>query len=121
MWAQGDDLSVITDDGESGFRVIEYGKSRKVALPDSLKREIEETKLQRELRRRKIGQHTIETALRARVRVGTYRKILAAIEEYKREKYKSGRSCSQRAQIDANASLRPIRVAESHLRMSKEL
>lgn len=66
--------------------MVEYGKSRKVILPDSLKREIQRTKLQRELRRRGIGQHTIEKALHAKVRVNTYRKILSAIEEYKRGK-----------------------------------
>jgi hypothetical protein len=60
------------------------GKSRKVVLPDSLKQEIKGTKLQRELRRRGIGQHTIEKALHEHVRVNTYRKIVAAIEEYKR-------------------------------------
>jgi hypothetical protein len=86
MWSHGDDLSVITDDDETGFRVVEYGKSRKVVLPYSLKREIRETKLQRELRRRGIGQHTIEKALHGRVRVNTYTKIVAAIEEYKKEK-----------------------------------
>ena len=32
MWAHGDELSVITDNDEIGFRVIEYGKSRKVCL-----------------------------------------------------------------------------------------
>jgi hypothetical protein len=53
-------LSVVTDHDETAFRVIEYGKSRKIALPDSLKCEIQGTKLQRELRRRGIGQHTIE-------------------------------------------------------------
>ena len=85
MWSQGDDLSVITDNDETGFRVIEYGKSRNVMLPDSLKREIEEIKLH-ELRRRGIVQHTIEKALHSRVRVNTYRKIVVAIEEYKRER-----------------------------------
>ena len=87
-WAQGDDLSVVTDNDEAGFRVVEYGKSRKVVLPDSLKREIKGTKLQRELRRRRIGQHTIENALHAHVRVNTYRKIVSAVEEYKKEKEK---------------------------------
>ena len=90
MWAHGDDLSVVTDYDETGSRVVEYGKNRKIVLPDSLKREIQETKLQRELRRRGIGQHTIEKALHARVRVNTYRKIVAAIAEYKQEKQKSG-------------------------------
>ena len=66
--------------------MIEYGKSRKVVLPDLLKREIQGTKLQRELRRRGIGQHTIEKALDAHIRVNTYRKIVSAIEEYKLEK-----------------------------------
>jgi hypothetical protein len=89
MWAQGDDLSVVTDNDEAGFRVVEYGKSRKVVLPDSLKREIQGTKLQRELRRRGIGQHTIEKALHAHVRVNTYRKIVSAIDECRREKPKS--------------------------------
>jgi hypothetical protein len=86
MWAHGDDLSVVTDNDETGFRVVEYGKSRKVVLPDSLKREIAESKLSRELRRRGIGQHTIEKALHAHVRVNTFRKILIAIDEFKREK-----------------------------------
>ncbi len=36
--------------------------------------------------RRGIGQHTIEKALHAHVRVNTYRKIVAAIDEYKKEK-----------------------------------
>lgn len=88
MWAQGDDLSVIVDDEETGFRVIEYGKSRKVVLPDPLKREIQEGKLQRELRRRSIGQHTIENALHAHIRVETYKRIVAAIDEYQRQKNK---------------------------------
>jgi hypothetical protein len=86
MWAHGDDLSVVTDHDETGFRVVEYGKSRKIVLPDSLKCEIQETKLQRELRRRGIGQHTIENALHTHVRVNTYRKIVAAIDHYKQEK-----------------------------------
>ncbi len=85
MWAHNDDLSVITDDDEVGFRVVEYGKSRRVRLPDSLKHEIENMGL-RELRRRGIGQHTIEKALHAHVRVNTYRRIVAAIAEYKRDK-----------------------------------
>lgn len=54
-----------------------------VVLSESLKREIEQVKL-RELRRRGIGQHTIENALHSHVRVRTYRKIVAAIEEYNR-------------------------------------
>ncbi len=82
MWAQGDDLSVISDEDEIGFRVVEYGKSRKIVLPDLLKREIELIEL-RELMRRGIGQHTIEKALHAHVRVSTYRKILDAIDAYK--------------------------------------
>jgi len=99
MWAQGDDLSVVT---ETGFRVVEYGKRRKVVLPDSLKREIENTKL-RELRRRGIGRHTIEKALHAHVRVNTYRKIVAALDAYKNERNKSdepaaGRAISRRAE-----------------------
>jgi len=84
MWAQGDDLSVITDNDETGFRVVEYGKNRKVVLPDSLKREIKETRLQRELRRRGIGQHTIERALDGHIRLNTCKKIVAAIDVYKR-------------------------------------
>jgi hypothetical protein len=89
MWTHGDDLSVISDNDEVGFRVVEYGRSRKVVLPDSLKREIAETRLQRELRRRGIGQHTIERALHSKVRVQSYEKISAAIAEYKRETHKS--------------------------------
>ena len=85
MWAQGDDLSVLTDNDEAGFRVVEYGKSRKVILPDLLKREIRGAKLQRELRRRGIGQHTIEKALQAHVRVKTYRKIVAVMDEFRKE------------------------------------
>jgi hypothetical protein len=84
MWAQGDDLSIVTESDETGFRVVEYGKSRMVVLPDSLKSEIQDSKLQRELRRRGVGQHTIEKALHAHVRVNTYRKIMDAIDEYKR-------------------------------------
>jgi len=65
--------------------VVEYGKSRNVVLPDSLKREIHGTKLQRELRRRGIGQNTIEKALHAQVRVKTCRRIVAVVAEYKKE------------------------------------
>jgi hypothetical protein len=86
MGAQGDDLSVVTDNDEAGFRVVEYGRSRKVVLPDSLKCEIQGTKLQRQLRRRGIGQHTIEKALHAHVHTKTYAKIVSAIEMYKRAK-----------------------------------
>jgi hypothetical protein len=39
----------------------------------------------RELRRRGIGQHTIERALHSQVRVSTYKEILAAIDEYERK------------------------------------
>ena len=85
MWAHADDLTVIADNDEIGFRVIEYGKNRKVALPDSLKREIREAKLQRELRRRGVGQHTIEKALHDGVRLTSYQKIVSAISEYKQE------------------------------------
>jgi hypothetical protein len=85
MWAQSDDLSVVTDNDEIGFRVVEYGKSRKIVLPVPLKREIQGIG-SRELRRRGIGQHTIEKALHEHVRVNTYRKIVAAVEESKKEK-----------------------------------
>jgi hypothetical protein len=46
--APSDDLSVLTDSDEAGFHVVEYGKSRKVALPDSLRREIQGAKLPRD-------------------------------------------------------------------------
>ena len=102
MWAQGDDLSVLTDNDETGFRVIEYGKGRKLKLPDSVKRAMRALGL-RKFRRRGIGQHTIEKALHAQVRVNTYRKIMAAIDKYKNEKNKShdratGRASSERAE-----------------------
>jgi hypothetical protein len=86
MWARGDDLSVVTENDETGFRVVEYGKGRKVTLPDSFKHEIRAAIGQRELRRRGIGQHTIEKALGSKVRIQTYRKILSVIEEYRRDK-----------------------------------
>jgi hypothetical protein len=84
MWAQGDDLSTVTDHEETGFRVIEYGKGRKVRLPDSIRQEMRAMGL-RELRRRQIGQHTVEKALCSTVRIKSYRRILAAIEAYKSE------------------------------------
>jgi hypothetical protein len=68
------------------FAVVEYGKNRKVLLPDSLKREILEEIGLRELRRRGIGQHTLEKALRGPISVKTYRKIMAAIQACKQEK-----------------------------------
>jgi len=83
MWAQSDDLSVITDDDKIGFRVIEYGRRRKVVLPDPVKHAMREMGL-RELRRRGIGQHTIEKALFSTVRIQSHRKILTAIEESKK-------------------------------------
>jgi hypothetical protein len=86
-WEQGDDLSVVTDYDETGFRVIEYGKGRKVLIPDSVKHEMRAMGL-RELRRQGLGQHTIEKALRAKVRIKSYRKIVSAIEIYNQEKYK---------------------------------
>jgi hypothetical protein len=88
MWSQGDDLSVLTDNEETGFRIIEYGKGRKVVVPNSVKREMREIVGLRELRRRGIGQHTIEKALDDKVRIQSYRKILAAIEGYKAEQGK---------------------------------
>jgi hypothetical protein len=84
MWAQSDDLSVVTDNDETGFRVIEYGKGRRVILPDPVKREMRVLGL-REFRRRGIGQHTLERALHGQVRVNSYTKILAAMEEFKKE------------------------------------
>jgi hypothetical protein len=84
MWAQSDDLSVLTDNDEAGFRVVEYGKSRKVVLLDSLRREIKEAKLQRALRRRGIGQHTIEKALHSHIRVKTWTKIVAVMDEFRK-------------------------------------
>ena len=88
MWAQSDDLSVLADNDEAGFRVVEYGKSRKVMLPDSLKREIKGAKLQRELRRRGIGQHTIERALHSHIRVNTCRKMVAVMDEFRKDNNK---------------------------------
>ena len=84
MWTHGDDLSVVTDNDEAGFRVIEYER-KKVTLPSSVKREMREMGL-RDLRRKGIGQHTIERALRGQVRVNSYTKILAAMEESKTER-----------------------------------
>lgn len=75
---------MITNSDESGFRVVEYGRDRKITIPNSLKCEIKTIGL-RELRRRGIGQHTIEKALHAKVRANTYRKIVAAIKEYNEE------------------------------------
>jgi ribosomal protein S18 acetylase RimI-like enzyme len=97
MWAEGDDLSVISDNDEVGFRVVEYGKNRKVVLADSLKREIQEAKLQRELRRRGIGQHTLEKALHGHVRARTFRKILDAIDAYRKRHNKFEDSAAGRA------------------------
>jgi hypothetical protein len=85
MWANNDDLSVITNDDEVGFRVVEYGQRRNLALPESVKSEMRAMGL-RELRRRAIGQHTIERALLGRVRLSSYKKILSAVAEYKQEK-----------------------------------
>jgi len=93
MWAQGDDLSVVADNEETGFRVIEYGRRRKVKLPDALKEEMKEVGL-RELRRRGIGQHTLENALVSTVRIQSYRKILSTIEKYKRTRT-AGRAIPQ--------------------------
>jgi len=84
MWAQVDDLSVVTDNDETGFRVIEYGTRKKVTVPDSVKHAMRDVGL-RELRRSGIGQHTIERALDGEVRVNSYTKIVAAIEEFKEE------------------------------------
>lgn len=91
MWAQGDDLSVISDVDEIGFRVVEYGKSRRVMLPDSLKRAIKNMGL-RELRRRGIGQHTIEKAMNSQVRASTLKKILGAIHTHSNETLAAGRT-----------------------------
>jgi hypothetical protein len=79
MWSHGDDITVLPDN-DVGFRMVEYGRNRKVVLPDTLKREIRKAKLQRELRKRGIGQHTIERALNDRVRMSSYEKIRAAID-----------------------------------------
>ena len=92
MWAQGDDLSVLTDSDDTGFRVVEYGKSRKIELPAPLKREIREIG-SRELRGRGIGQHTIEKALHEHVRVNAFRRIVVAIEESKKEKKRAHTKC----------------------------
>jgi hypothetical protein len=81
MWSHGDDLSVLSDD-EVGFRVVEYGKNRKVVLPECVKEEIRNMG-QRELRRKGIGQHTVERALNDRVRLSSYRKIVAGIAAHK--------------------------------------
>lgn len=85
MWAQCDDLSVVTDNDETGFRVVEYGRRKKITLPDSVKHEMREIGL-RDLRRKGIGQHTIERALHGQVRANSYTKILAAMEESKKER-----------------------------------
>jgi hypothetical protein len=82
MWSQSDDLSVISDD-EVGFRTVEYGKNRKVVLPEPIKKEIRNIGL-RELRREGIGQHTIERALNDRVRLSSYRKLLTRIAAHKK-------------------------------------
>ena len=84
MWIQGDDLSVVTDNDDTGFRVIEYGR-KKVVLPGCIKHEMKEVGL-RNLRRKGIGQHTIERALHGQVRANSYTKILAAMEESKKER-----------------------------------
>ena len=36
MWGKGDDLGVLTDNDEAGFRAVQYGRGRKVMLPDSV-------------------------------------------------------------------------------------
>ena len=84
MWSQGDDLSVVTDNDETGFRVVEYGRSRTIVFPASLKREIKKIG-SRKFRRTGIGQHTYEKALHGCVRVNTFRKIVSAIEESKKD------------------------------------
>jgi hypothetical protein len=107
MWAQGDDLSVISDEDEIGFRMVEYGRDRRVVLPGSLKREIVNMGL-RELRRRGIGQHTIEKALHSQVCAKTLRKILDAIDAYKKEHNKSEDPATGRAISHRKESLHAV-------------
>lgn len=83
MWSQGDDLSVVSVD-EVGFRIVEYGRNRRVVLPESVKEEIRNVG-QRELRRRGFGQHTIERALNDRVRLSSYKKIVVALANYEND------------------------------------
>src|ERR1700722_19717639 len=101
------------------FRVVAYGKNGKIALPDSLKSEIKTGKLQRELRRAGIGQHTIEKALGSHVRVNTYKKIVFALQNPKKktraELSESGRDANNysalyRAEWEGCYSFGPLQV-----------
>src|SRR2546425_1065167 len=59
------------------------GEEGRSGFPDSIKDEMRAMGLG-ELRRRGIGQHTIEKALHSTVRIKSYRKILAVIEVHNR-------------------------------------
>jgi hypothetical protein len=82
-----DESTLIDRDNCSGTRFDEdaqalLGRRSQPATSQNLRNEQTGT----ELRRRKIGQHTIEKAVHGRVCMSTYKKIVAAIVQYKREK-----------------------------------
>ena len=111
LWNHGDDLSVLPD-SDIGFKIVEYGRGRKVRLPDSIKDEMLVIGI-RELMRRGIGQHTIENALHSTIRIKSYRKLQSAIEAYKQERTHpkdNAQAASKRAAPDGNGRGRTIRL-----------
>ncbi len=77
-------------DHEIDAKVKTYSNGR-VAADESIKNDIRLFGT-REPMRRGIGQHTIERALDGHIRLNTYKKIVAAVDEYKREKDKLEKS-----------------------------
>jgi len=47
MWEQGDDLSAALGFEETGFRVIEYGKRRRVVANDEIRKWVEKIGIKR--------------------------------------------------------------------------
>jgi hypothetical protein len=84
MWEHGDDLSVVTDQDETGFRVIEYGRGRKVVVSEKVRNEIRKIGVKKCARESKIHRSVIRKIVRGvLVKHSTYSKFVQWLQGHK--------------------------------------
>jgi hypothetical protein len=71
-------------DEKARYTVYQNGRGTQVRVPDTVKAEMRKIG-SRKFRRLGVGQHTFEKALKSTIKPRTYKKILSAIEHYKKE------------------------------------
>jgi hypothetical protein len=83
LWNHGDDLSVLTDCDETGFRVTEYGRGRKIVVSDKVRNEIRRIGIKKYARESGIHRSVIRKIERGEpVKHKTCKKVIQWLHDY---------------------------------------